>query len=323
MERQILVPLDGSSLAEAVLPHAIQLAQATLSNLNLLRVVIPPTITPSLAWPMPAPINTERWLEAERNTAQTYLDTIAGMLAKEGITARTTVLEGDPTTCIIGFAQENPNIREIAMASHGRSGFNRWIMGSVAERVLQSTPVPLLVVRAVEHDIAVELKQLRREFKLKAPYKTIVVPLDGSDFAEQALGIARLITDHYKASLILVSVVPHLDDVGLAEAGVVPLWGVSDQQTARTYAAEYLTSTAKRLTDAGLQVRTRWVDGAPAETITAIASEEHADLIVMSTHGRSGVSRLWLGSVATRVIRRADQPILLVRAQEEKRERSR
>jgi nucleotide-binding universal stress UspA family protein len=321
MERQILVPLDGSSLAEAVLPHATQLAQATLSNLHLLRVVIPPTVTPSLAWPMPAPINTERWLEAERSAARTYLDTIAAMLAKEGITARTTVLEGDPATTIIEFAQENANIREIAMASHGRSGFNRWIMGSVAERVLHSTPVPLLVVRADEHDIAVELKQPRREFKLETPYKNILVPLDGSDFAEQALGLARMIADHYQATLFLVSVVPFLDDVGLAEGGVVPLWGVSDQQTARTYAAEYLTSTAADLTDAGLNVRTRWVDGPPAETITAIASEEHADLIVMSTHGRSGISRLWLGSVAARVIRRADQPILLVRAQEEKRER--
>ncbi len=321
MERQILVPLDGSTLAEAVLPHATQLAQVTASNLHLLRVVIPPTVTPSLAWPMPAPINTERWVEAERSTAQTYLDNIAAMLAKEGITARTTVLEGDPATSIIAFAQENANVREIAMASHGRSGFNRWIMGSVAERVLTSTPVPLLVVRAVEHAGAVELKQPRREFKVESPYQTILVPLDGSDFAEQALGLARLIADHYHATMILVAVVPPLDDVALAEAGVVPLWQVNNQQTARTYAAEYLSSTANELAEAGLQVRTRWIDGDPAETITAIANEEHVDLIVMSTHGRSGISRLWLGSVTTRVIRRAEQPILVVRAQEEKHER--
>ncbi len=321
MERQILVPLDGSALAEAALPHATQLAQATTSNLHLVRVVIPPTVTPSLAWPMPAPINTERWLDAERSAAQAYLDTIAAMVAQAGITVRTTVLEGDPATNIIAFAQENVSIREIAMASHGRSGFNRWIMGSVAERVLQSTPVPLLIVRAVEHDVAVELKQPRREFNVESPYKTILVPLDGSDFAEQALGLARLIADHYQATMILVSVVPPLDDVALAEGGVVPLWTVNNQQTARTYAAEYLSSTANELVESGLQVRTRWIDGDPAETITAIADEEHVDLIVMSTHGRSGISRLWLGSVATRVIRRADQPILLVRAQEEKRER--
>ena len=321
MERQILVPLDGSGLAEAVLPHAARLAQATASSLQLIRVVAPPTVAPSLAWPMPAPVNIERWLEVERSSADTYLDLVAGMLAKEGVVARTTVLEGDPATCIIGFARENASIREIAMASHGRSGVARWIMGSVAERVLQATPVPLLVVRAAADDAAVELKQPRLPLKLEPKYQTILVPLDGSRFAEQALGLARLIADHQQATLMLVSVVPFLDEVGLAEGGVVPLWGVNAQQTARAHAIEYLDKTAAQLAEAGLQVRTRWIDGDPAETIAAIASEEDVDLIAMSTHGRSGISRLWLGSVANRVIRRADQPVLLVRAEEEKRQR--
>src|SRR5262245_2346335 len=86
MERQILVPLDGSALAEAALPHAVLLARASGSTIHLLRTVSPAIAMPSLAWPMPAPVNVERWLETERATAQQYLALVATRLQEAGVT---------------------------------------------------------------------------------------------------------------------------------------------------------------------------------------------------------------------------------------------
>src|SRR5690606_37801 len=109
-----------------------------------------------------------------------------------------------------------------------------------------------------------------------------------------------------------------LDDIGLGEAGIAPLWTISDQQSARQAVTDYLEETVQRLAKEGVTARSRWVEGPPAEMITATAGEERADLIVMATHGRSGLSKLWLGSVANRVIQRTDLPVLLIRAQEER-----
>ena len=316
MKRQILIPLDGSSRAEAAIPHALQLAQASASDLHLVRVVTTATVAPSLAWPMPAAINLEQWIAADREAAKNYLTTLAQQVQTSAIAVHTTLLEGDPATSIVAFAQETPTICEIAMATHGRSGVSRWVFGSVAEKVLHATPVPLLLVR-VNDSLATELDPPKYPLLHDVAYRTIVVPLDGSDFGEQALATARVLADHYQAELVLASVVPYLDDIGLGESGVVPLWTITDQQTVRDHAAAYLKEVATRLAEGGLRVRTRWVDGPPAEMITTIAQEENADLIVMSTHGRSGFSRLWLGSVATKIIRHTSLPVLLIRAQQE------
>jgi nucleotide-binding universal stress UspA family protein len=103
----------------------------------------------------------------------------------------------------------------IAMATHGRSGLGRWLLGSVAEKVLQAVPRPLLLVRAREFIPAIPID---------VSYRRILVPLDGSPFAEQALGQAQAIAAATGATLMLVTVVPMLDDAALAEVGVVPAW---------------------------------------------------------------------------------------------------
>ena len=318
MERQILVPLDGSTLAEAAIPHAVQLALASSSNLHLLRTIIPAIVMPSLAWPLPAPVNIERWLDMEREAAQEYLAGMAVQLQALNIGVETSLIEGNPADTILKLAAE-AKIRTIVMASHGRHGLERWIFGSVAEKVLHTTPVPLMVVHVDAANLQEDppAKPAAAVQPLKQPYKTILVPLDGSDFAEKALVEAQLLAAQWDSTIVLLSVVPYLTHPGLGADGMTPVWTVGDQDSAHRYAQEYLDEVAQRLVPTHLNVRTRTVDGSPSEMIVASATEEAADLIVMSTHGHSGFSRIWLGSTTNRVIQHVHIPVLLVRAEEE------
>jgi nucleotide-binding universal stress UspA family protein len=317
MERQILVPLDGSLLAESVIPYAVELARAQGDALHLLRVITPATVAPSLAWPMPAPVNIERWLEADRQAARDYLNLLGNQIHAAEVKVQTTVAEGNPAEIIIGLTRSKVStIDTIAMATHGRRGVERWVLGSVAEKVLHAAPVPLLLVRGTPSDTPPEVGPPYHQLVFDRSYRRIIVPLDGSDLAEQALEEARLLANALVATLVLVAVVPFWDDVGLSEPGVLPSWTIDGQQHLREYAAQYLESVAAPLRDSGLTVQTHWVDGDPPEAIAATAERESADLIVMATHGRSGFSRLWLGSVATQVVRRASVPVLMIRAKQ-------
>ena len=318
MERQILVPLDGSPLAEAAIPHAVLLARATDSTLHVLRTVTSVSGISVVTWPVPAPTQIERWMADSRTEAQEYLARVAAHLRTAEITVETTVVDGNPVESILTLVATVPTIREIVMASHGRHGLERWLFGSVADKVIQALAAPVLVVPVHRPEEA----EQNPTIDLNHTYATILVPLDGSAFAEQALEPARLLAERCAATLVLLSTVPFLADLSLGAGGMVPLWTGNDQQRVRESVAAYLETTARRVATGGVPVRTLVIDGPPATMIAATATEEHADLIVMATHGRSGLSRLWLGSVATRVLQNTDLPVLLIPA-EEPRERGR
>jgi nucleotide-binding universal stress UspA family protein len=144
MYTHILVPLDGSDVAEQVLPHVQSLAMSS-TKITLLRSVPRiPSHTIDLDRTAPSPLAALRAHEAE---AQTYLDSVAEKLRTNGIQVATIVIEqNDPHEAIIDFALAN-GIDIIAMATHGRSGLGRLIFGSVAEQILHQSPLPLLVVR--------------------------------------------------------------------------------------------------------------------------------------------------------------------------------
>jgi nucleotide-binding universal stress UspA family protein len=142
-----------------------------------------------------------------------------------------------------------------------------------------------------------------------APYRAMIIPLDGSALAEQALAVALRLPGAAKATLVLVGAAPgrHDRDRSAAEpAGP----GTPDQAEPLEC---YLRGVAQQLGADGFVARARLAIGAPAEAILRASSEEQADLIVMATHGRSGVSRLVLGSVAEEIVRHADLPVVLVR----------
>jgi nucleotide-binding universal stress UspA family protein len=290
MTRRILVPLDGSPLAEAALPHAIAMARAGGDELLLLRAVTPTEASQSLFWKatVPAELRAE-WEEATLERADVELRDVAERLRAEGLRVTTEVAAADDAAAtVVARADQDTNIGLVVMATHGRGGVGRWVLGSVASKVLQAVATPLLLVRVHGARPAAEVA-----------YRTVLAPLDGSEFAEQALAEARLIAAS-GAELVLAAVTTDHEDAPLTESE-------------RVRAATYLDGIVARLRADRIAVRARVLAGSPAERILDAAEEEHADLIVMATHGRGGWRLLWLGSVASKVVEAAEAPVLLVR----------
>jgi nucleotide-binding universal stress UspA family protein len=301
MNQHILIPLDGSALAEAVLPHAERFAQLSGSALTLLHVATEAERSQTQFWVATAPAELrQQWEQAALTEIHSYLAALASRLQTSGLSVRTEVLAAeDAAGAIIAYAQADPDLVLVAMATHGRGGLSRWVVGSVAAQVVRAGPKPILLVRAGEDAAPPSM----------APYRAMIIPLDGSALAEQALAVALRLPGAAKATLVLVGAAPgrHDRDRSAAEpAGP----GTPDQAEPLEC---YLRGVAQQLGADGFVARARLAIGAPAEAILRASSEEQADLIVMATHGRSGVSRLVLGSVAEEIVRHADLPVVLVR----------
>ena len=214
--------------------------------------------------------------------------------------------ESGPASGIISYVEQHPEVALIAMSTHGKSGLNRWVFGSVAEKVLHASPIPMLLVRSTQND---ELPGVIAA----ADYRSLLVPLDGSVFAEQALDLAGDLAHTLKAKVTLVSAIPDLPlatELVAPPAVVVPVTGET------SILANYLAENRRKLVAKGLNVKTKLEYAPPAEAILRVGDAVHADLIVMATHGRTGLPRLWLGSIAMKVVQASSLPVLLVRSKE-------
>jgi nucleotide-binding universal stress UspA family protein len=303
MATRILVPLDGSPLAEQALPCAMALARGMGAELVLLRAIwILPDILQILdesTMELNALVN---HLEAEANG---YLGTLVGQLKEVGLSARSAVRRGPAAETILDYSGQ-VNVDQIVMATHGYSGIKRWMHGSVAERVLQSARTPLLLVRVTEQDLA-------SNWQLPAPCRRILVPLDGSAVAERILPMAVTVAQALNGELVLFQVpIAHVTGWMTGE-WYLPIQGVLE--TAEADAEAYLSTTAGRLEEQGVEVTTATAIGSVANCIVEYAAVNNIDLIAMCTHGWTGLARWALGSVADRVLRAGGKPILLVRAQ--------
>jgi nucleotide-binding universal stress UspA family protein len=298
---QILVPLDGSPLAEHALACATTLGRGLPAELVLFRAVsIPPDTREILdSAGLEAATLTEQ-LEVE---ASDYLRRIADQLQDAGLGVRQVVRHGPAAEAIVDYAEQT-DIQQIVMATHGHTGISHWTHGSVAERVLQSASVPVLLVRAQEGELSASREPM--------PCRRILVPLDGSDVAEQVLPSATSIAQALRAEMILFQVPIVYVSGSLIGEWYLPWQGVL--RTAEQDAQAYLNRVAYDLKEQGVKVSTAMQIGAVAESIIAYAEANRIDLIAMCTHGRTGLGRWILGSVADRVLRASSIPILLVRA---------
>lgn len=295
----VLVPLDGSELAAQALPYAKLQAAEFGAHIVLLRV--------TETTPAPA----DEWTEIAKSLgtetgAESYLEGVAKTLSSENLSAECCVCSGVPAETIIAFA-DTKDVDLIVMSTHGRSGIGRWVYGSVADKVLRGADVPVLLIRAAEDTQAAYVPRCQR----------LLVPLDGSELAELALRYAEVVGRAFHAEIILLRVptLPPYVSLGPDATMVVPslLGEVYNEVDA------YLANVTRRLKAKGLVVHKAAVDpGAVAETIIDYAQETSVDCIVMSTHGRGGLSRWVYGSVADRVLRGAGAPVLLVRAPRER-----
>ncbi|MHB0912225.1 MAG: universal stress protein [Armatimonadota bacterium] len=151
MYKNILVPLDGSGLAEQALTHATELAKSLGAKVTLLYVLEPVGLHPEPGLMGPV-LSYSFDMEDEEKSAEEYLEHIEKRLQMDGVDASRYVLQGDPASVIVDFAAEK-GIDLIAMSTHGRSGIRRWVYGSVADRVLRSARVPVLLIRSTEKEL--------------------------------------------------------------------------------------------------------------------------------------------------------------------------
>jgi nucleotide-binding universal stress UspA family protein len=295
MYRTILVPLDGSAFSERALPMAIELARPMGAQLVLVRAASAPAL--------PGDYATDAQVRAVRE-AETYLVDAALKLAGQSIRTETAVPYGAASEAIlleVGLRHADL----VIMCTHGRSGLGRWIYGSVAEGVVAHSPVPVLLVRPTGSQAVLACEPLISQ---------LLVPLDGSALSEAALPQAATLARSLDCRIQLLSVVVP-PRVVIADLAYVPdALGVSDEalQADRERANQYLAEVAERLQHDGLCVQTAVREGPAADTILQHAQTMGARLIVMATHGRTGVERLLLGSVALEVVHRTLFPVMLV-----------
>ncbi|MBI4522240.1 MAG: universal stress protein [Deltaproteobacteria bacterium] len=297
MYKRILLPVDGSRLSEGILPYARSLARTLDIPVELFYVIDPETIMPSLVAKYGRYDNV---LTAEREDRRDYLRKLAtSFLASVAVDCSVDV--GKPAEAIIDKAGASSDT-VIAMATHGHSGINRWLLGSVAGKVLHAAANDMLLVRPTEET---------RNAEAALPNR-ILVPLDGSRLAESAIPHAVELARKLNVELALVRVYG-LPTPGYPE-GYVPDLGPLWEQV-RKESQDYLEEKAGQLRKEGLErVSSVVLEGNAAEKIIDLAEERPQNLIVMCTHGRTGVVRWLLGSVTDRVVRHSATPILVIRA---------
>lgn len=269
MLRRVLVPLDGSATAEQILSELRRILPRHHAQLILFHAI-----------PF-APLSNER--ESEK-----YLRRLSFQLTNDGYpTAHVTRL-GTAADSILDVAAE-VRASLIAMTSHGRSGAARWVLGSVAERVLQVSEIPVLVARSTPSG----LSRGKRE---ALPVRNFLVPLDGSRTSLGALASVLSLARPVDAHVTLL----HVSEPTPFEGR----WNSPD---------DTLKEADKLLRDACIPAKIEHRQGDPSEEILKASGEGHADLIAMTTHGRSGPSRWVYGSVTSKVLRSSSVPLLVVR----------
>jgi nucleotide-binding universal stress UspA family protein len=286
MYTKILVPLDGSNLAEQILPYARIFAETYGIRVELLRVNDPDIGTPF--WP---PL-----------TGTEYLQRIAGALPKS---LRVDCVEelGKPAEVIVERAKSDPACI-IAMATHGLSGARRWLLGSVASRVAHTTTNPLLFIRPAEAD----------EQAIPIGLKIVFVPLDGSGLAEKILPHVITLAERMKLEVHLVRVYTLPADAYIVGDGVYMPALAQQRETIQKEAETYLEGKVEELRAEGLdQVISTTMEGDPAGEIIDLAQRTPNNLIAMSSHGKSGIAQWVLGSVAERVVHHSRDPVLVIR----------
>jgi nucleotide-binding universal stress UspA family protein len=318
MFRSILVPLDGSTFGAHALPLALGIARRAGASVQLL-LVVPPVSSLYAEAPLFAEDRSldDRMRERQRMGGMAYLQSVI-----ERVKARSTV----PTTPLVVEGELPETIHEqikyggtdlVVMTTHGRGPLGRFWLGSVADGLVRTAQVPVLLVRPQE--TAPDLGQ-------EPILKHLLLPVDGSDLAEQilqpAISLGRLMDADYTLlrvvkPVLLPSYIPegtNLDD----QSDLLTHDLQNRQRLLREEAEKYLEGLAARFRADSLRVDMQVVVAEqPAAAILEEAQKRGSDLIALETHGRRGLERLFLGSVADKIVRGSTLPVLVCRPKEQ------
>lgn len=320
MFKRILVPLDGSERAEQAIPVAASIARVSGGTVLLLQVATTPL---DLAWQsMETSLNMPEAMTEEQNKVKEYLAMLVAKKELEGIATVTAVSEGVPAEAILSVASSQ-QVDMIVMCSHGRTGFKRWMLGSVAQKVARHSSVPVLVLREGA-GVPTNIHPLGMR-----PVR-VLVTLDGSALSESALAPAATLSAALSAPLagelhlLRVLTMPVKEDAKHHEMIT------AEKAQAIAAATAYLKTQQQRMlvgdeAVANLKVTTSViVDTDIAGTVIGAAENgtgmedvegfQGCDVIAMATHGRGGLEHWIMGSVTERVLHATRMPLLIIRS---------
>ena len=294
----LAVPLDGSPLAERALPYAIRMAQASQGRLILIRAALAPA---------PYMIDGSYWEQDQLEVveeAEAYLREIAESIAGQVRGVEIAVPYGRAAAQILEAVAAS-KADGIVMATHGRTGLPHLLYGSVTEAVLASSSVPVFVVYARPGEAVAPA--------FSPTNARVLVTQDGSAYDAPAADAAIKLVGA-QGEIVLVTVLPPPDHVARDEMGHVIAYLDQQEESDKLQAREYLTAIADQIRARGTQVRVK-IDvrvGDPVSGIAMAAIDDSADVIVMATHGRTGIQRAVFGSVAGTVLRAGPTPVMLI-----------
>jgi nucleotide-binding universal stress UspA family protein len=294
MYRNILVPLDGSTLGEQALPHALGIARRAGATLHLVHVHTM-DLSVLAEFPSDKPLD-----DAIQKAELAYLDTAVTRIAATWDGAVNMALrDGVIVTALHDYALEH-TIDLVVLTSHGRGGIVRAWLGSTADLLVRTLSVPVLIVRPQDKP---------PNLWLSPNIEHILVPLDGSPLGEQVLGPALDVGGDALRTLTLLHTVEPIapEYMGLGYGEVMQRVQRETEERSR----HYLAQVAARLHGPGLMVHTHVEVGAPASSALYYAEANGVDLIALATHGRGGLARFVIGSIADKVARGAHLPVLL------------
>lgn len=304
MFSKIIVPLDGSEFGELALSTALGLA--TVSGAKVCLATVVSILTPPRYTHPVTSIDQETYRDAEAH-ARAYQRSVVEKIRKSGIDV--------PISTFVGVGRVvdtlDRKVREsgtdlLVIATHGRGPLMRSWLGSVADGLVRRTPCPVLMIRPEKGEVP--------ELTKPVAFKNILVALDGSTEATEILGHVPSLASPLGAQVLLLRIIPpympagspHLPHLTPEQADIA-----SEEESA----ARSLSDASRTLRERGLDVETHVMSGShPADGILDFAREKRPDAVALTTHGRGGISRMLLGSIADKVVRAAHGPVLVYRS---------
>lgn len=296
MFKHILLPLDGSPLAERVLPHAVALAEAFHSRLTLLRVVYRKKKANQHGM-----VNPMDW-QMRKSEAEAYLRAVQERLADIEIKSEICVVEGSPAQQIIEFARQE-EVALIIMASHGRGGLSEWNINSVVQKVLLRAFMPVMIIRSYQESY---------EGLTGLNYDRLFLPLDGSKRAECILPMAKSISSVHHSKVFLTHVVeeprlPRQTPLSDEDKRIINRLNEININEAENY----FDTLTDQFEDQEIEIL---IESSQKPTITLhnLVDREKIDLVLLSAHGYSGENRWPYGKIALNFIVFGTTPLLIV-----------
>ncbi len=302
--QRVLVALDGSNTADGALGFALDLSREYGSELILCTVVDHEAAIAAASTPDGPLLAFDALLAEYDQTAQTLLNAAAQRATAKGARAKTVLLEGRPAVAIVDCATDSA-VDAIVLGTHGKEGLERIVLGSTAEGVLRLTTVPTFVVRLPHHDTGGLPTAAPRTFG------RILTAVDESDPSDAAIAFALDLAVSKGSTVVFCHAIESGEFFDKAETfGYNPVPILQAMQEASSQLIDHKAQAARGL---GLPVEKVIIEGSAADAIIESAAAQCADLIVVGTHGRRGLRRLFLGSVAEHVIRHSAIPVAVVR----------